>query len=236
MLRFISVLAFAASLYANSSSGAMPDSRLPELSFPPSVEVTEVSPDLIRNGMPMRIYGFRSHRRIEDALEDIGHHLEQRNYVVGKVLMLADMQTLGASDQKHFINIQGQRSRHGQSSSGFIVITPRPDLFEPKMTTPTIPMPDDIDLLSHELYRDGLRIGETVLAISGQHANYIGQELVTGFTDEGWVSAPNEMRVTSDAIAVYRVLSKGERICRLIAMDQIINEQSMATLSVNCHN
>ena len=236
MRRFLLVLTLAGLLFASSSAGAVPGSRLPELSFPLSVDITEVSPDLIRNGMPMRIYGFRSHLRIEDALEDIGHHLKQRDYVVGNVLMLADMQTLGASDQKHFINIQGQRSRHGQSSSGFIVITPRPDLFEPKMTTPTIPMPGDIDLLSHELYRDGSRIGETVLAISGQHASYVGQELVTGFTDEGWVSAPNEMKVTSDAIAVYRVLSKGERICRLIAMDQIINEQSIATLSVNCHN
>jgi hypothetical protein len=223
-------------LIASSSAGAVPGNRLPELSFPLSVDITDVSPDLIRNGMPMRIYGFRSHLRIEDALADIGRHLEQRDYVVGNVLMLADVQTLGVSDQKHFINIQGQRTRHGQSSSGFIVITPRPDLFEPKMTTPSIPMPDDIDLLSHELYRDGSRIGESVLAISAQRASYIGHALVTGFTDDDWVSAPNEMKVTSDEIAVYRVLSKGERVCRLIAMDQTINGQLIATINVNCHN
>lgn len=186
--------------------------------------------------MPMRIYGFRSHHRIEDTLLEIGHHLEQRNFVVGKVMMLGDLQTLGVSDHKSFINIQGQRTRHSQSSSGFIVITPRPDLYEPKMTTPTIPLPDDIELLSHELYRDGARMGESVLAISPQRANYIGDELVNGFINDAWVSAPNEVKVTSDSIAVYRVLTKGDRICRLIAMDQTIEGQTIATINVNCHN
>ncbi|HDZ38933.1 MAG TPA: hypothetical protein ENH62_11705 [Marinobacter sp.] len=230
------MLMVVGALYPATSLGALPSSRLPKLSFPPSVEVTEISPDLIRNGMPMRIYGFRSNHRIEDVMTDMQHYLEERHFVVGKVMALGELKTLGVSDQKHFINIQGQRVRHGQSSAGFVVITPRPDLYEPKMTTPSIPLPDDVDLLSHELYRDGDRMGEAVLAISPQRARYVGNALVTGFEDAGWGAAPNEMKITSDTIAVYRVLTKGDRVCRLIAMDQTIDGKTIATIDVTCHN
>lgn len=209
---------------------------MPELSFPSSVEVTEVSPDLIKNGMPMRIYGFRSHRRIDDVMVEMGLHLEERDFLVGDVMTLGDLQTLGVSDARHFINVQGQRSEYGQGSAGFVVITPRPDLFQPEMSTPTVPVPDSVDILSHEFYRDGQRVGEAVLGVSPQRAVDVGSALVTGFEDDGWKPAPDEVKVGSEEIAVYRVLSKGERLCRLIAMDQTIDGSAMATVNVNCHN
>lgn len=228
----LSVLALA-SLQAAADLSA---GRLPALSFPRAVEITEISPDLIKNGMPMRIYGFRSHRRMADVMKEMDRHLSERGFLVGDVLALGEMKTLGVSDDAHFINIQGQRSEYGSGSSGFIVITPRPDLYEPEKTTPTVPLPDDVDVLSHEFFRDGPRMGEAVLGMSPRAALDVGQELVSGFEQDGWTPAPQEMNVTSNELAVYRVLKKGDRLCRLITMDQLIDGSAVTTVNVNCHN
>lgn len=191
---------------------------------------------MIRNGMPMRIYGFRSHQSLGHVMEEVGAHLAERGFLVGDVKEIAEMKTLGISDDRHFVNVQGQRARHGQGSSGFVVITPRPDLFEVTMSTPTVPLPDDVDVLSHELYKDGPRHGEVVLGISPRRAEDMGHALVAGFEADGWKSAPNEIQVVSDEISVYRVLTKGARLCRLITMDQVIDGVPVAAVNVNCHD
>lgn len=236
MRRLLLVLTIVGLLSSWAPNATSSPGRLPELSFPPSIEITEVSPDLIKNGMPMRIYGFRSHRRIEDVMVEMGLYLEERDFLVGKVMSLGELQTLGISDDRHFINVQGQRSEFGQGSAGFVVITPRPDLFEPEMSIPTVPLPNSVEVLSHEFYRDGPRAGEAVLGVSVQRAVDVGNALVAGFEGEGWEPAPDEVKVASKDMAVYRVLRKGERLCRLIAMDQTIDGRVMATVNINCHN
>lgn len=209
---------------------------LPELEFPRSVEVVSVASDMIRNGLPMRIYSFKSHQRIDQVIRSVSDRLSRNGFTVGQVQEMGEMKTLGISDSRHFINVQGQRARHGHGSKGFVVLTPRPDIFKPEMTSPSVPVPEGVTLLSHEIYRDGPRTGETYLGFSERMASDVGASLVGAFQNDGWQSASDQHQPQSTEVAVYRILKKGNRECRLISMDQTFRGQNMATVNVTCHD